>query len=258
MIERELKALFIDRAGDQTHEENVTVAIESSYSLIINKDFRINVVASPEHLEDLATGYLISEGIIHEIADIKSIKLKNDQVLVDLAKKEGDAALWFEIRSSGCVGIKLQYENLGAIVKSDLAIPAKKLCAMQEALLEQSHVWRATGGCHIAGVFTPDGTLLHVAEDVGRHNAVDKVIGMSARAGEDREQLVLATSGRLAGGMVAKVARAGFPIVLSKAAPLDAGIALAQQVGLTLCAFVRGDKMNVYTHPRRVLVGENR
>ncbi len=254
MIEREFTATIYDGARGAVVEKQVSVSIETSYSLIIDQNYKINVVASPEHLEDLATGYLLSEGIIGDVTNIKRITVKKDQIIVELVKAEGDAALWFEVRSSGCVGVKMQYENMGEIVTSDLKIPAKKLCGMLDTLLEHSHVWTATGGCHIAGVFSPEGVLLHTAEDIGRHNALDKVIGMSAKAGEDRQHLVLATSGRLAAGMVAKAARAGFPILLSKAAPLDGGIELAKRVGLTLCAFVRGQKMNIYTHPRRVVL----
>lgn len=255
MIESEYTATIYDGERGTVAKKQVSVSIEQSYSLIINQNYQINVVASPEHLEDLATGYMLSEGIVGNVASIQSIKLKQDKILVDLAKVEGDTALWFEVRSSGCVGVKMQYENLGEIVTSDLTVSAKVLCEMLDSLLEKSYVWTATGGCHIAGIFSPNGKLLHVAEDIGRHNALDKVIGMSARAGEDRGHLILATSGRLAAGMVAKAARAGFPILLSKAAPLDGGIELAKRVGLTLCAFVRGQKMNIYTHPRRVIFG---
>ncbi len=256
MIEREFTATIYDGARGVVAEKQVSVSIETSYSLIINQSHKINVVASPEHLEDLATGYMLSEGIVGDVKSVTSVKVKKDQILVELAKAEGDTALWFEVRSSGCVGVKMQYENLGEIVTSDLKVPAKLLCGMLDTLLAQSHVWTATGGCHIAGIFSPDGKLLHTAEDVGRHNALDKVIGMSAKAGEDRGHLVLATSGRLAAGMVAKAARAGFPILLSKAAPLDGGIELARRVGLTLCAFVRGQKMNIYTRPGRVVTSE--
>ncbi len=256
MIEREFTATIYDGARGAVAEKQVSVSIEASYSLIINQSHKINVVASPEHLEDLATGYMLSEGIVGDVKSVTSVKVKKDQILIELAKGEGDTALWFEVRSSGCVGVKMQYENLGEIVTSDLKVPAKILCGMLDTLLAQSHVWTATGGCHIAGIFSPDGKLLHTAEDVGRHNALDKVIGMSAKAGEDREHLVLATSGRLAAGMVAKAARTGFPILLSKAAPLDGGIELARRVGLTLCAFVRGQKMNIYAHPHRVVISE--
>ncbi len=260
MIQREFTATIIDGERNAIQAKTVTVAIEASYSLLINQNnqqYRINIIASPEYLEDLAMGYLLSEGIVSNVANIKSIQVKKDQILAEVANTDEDARLWFEVRSSGCVGVKLQHDGLGEIVKSKLMVAAKVLCAMQETLVGQSNVWRATGGCHIAGIFSQDGTLLHVAEDVGRHNALDKVIGMSARAGEDRADLVLATSGRLAAGMVAKAARAGFPILLSKAAPLDGGIDLAKRVGITLCAFVRGQKMNIYTHPGRVLTENN-
>ena len=227
--------------------------MEKSFSLIINQNYRINIVASPENLEELAVGYLLSEGIVNDKNNIKQVQLKGEQIHVDLTKMDADTAFWFEIRSSGCVGTRIQYENLRERIKSNLQVSAKVLCEMLATLLEKSSVWAATGGCHIAGVFSANGTLLHFAEDIGRHNALDKVIGMSARFGEDRNQLILATSGRLAAGMVAKAARAGFPIFLSRAAPFDAGIELAKRVGLTICAFVRGHEMNIYTHSHRVI-----
>src|SRR4030043_286922 len=132
MIERQFIATKIDVDSQEARENQVSVAIEASYALLIDNRYRINVIASPEYLEELATGYLLSEGIISNIADIRSINVKNDQILVALTRKEGDTDLWFEVRSSGCVGIKMQYENLGEIVTSNLSVSASVLCAMLE------------------------------------------------------------------------------------------------------------------------------
>lgn len=254
IMERNFDATIIDTEESVVKERAELVAVEASLALIINRRHRINIVASPTALEDLAVGYLISEGIVQGASEIQAVEVRKDQILVTLAEGAADADLWFEVRSSGCVGVKLQNEDIGVTVNSDLIVRAVTLCSMQEALQKESHVWRETGGCHVAGIFTPDSTLVFTAEDVGRHNALDKVIGRAVRSGMDPSQHIIATSGRLAGGMVAKVARAGFPILLSKAAPLDAGIELARRAGVTLCGFVRGQKLNIYAHPQRIII----
>jgi FdhD protein len=251
-IKRELQVTVIN--GEQVESRVESVAVEASIALIINHQHRIDLIVSPNDLEDLAVGYLISEGIVSDAGQIQSVEVQGDQILVEIAKEASDVELWFEVRSSGCVGVKMQYEDLDITITSPLVVPAPTLFAMEEIVQGWSSVWRATGGCHIASVFAPDGTLLYAAEDVGRHNAMDKVIGKVFRSCTDPSQVVAITSGRLAAGLVAKAARAGFPILLSKAAALDAGVALAEQVGMTLCGFVRGQKMNVYAHPQRVLL----
>ena len=253
-MQRDFETTSIDVARGEVTVTQEPVAVEATIALIINHQHRINLVASPSNLEDLAVGYLLSEGIISRTDQVTSIELREDQVLVDLEGGAGDADLWFEVRSSGCVGVKMQYEDLDIVIDSPLTVPAANLCAMQEQFREGFDVWSATGGTHVAGAFTPEGTLLYAAEDVGRHNAFDKMIGMVVRSGADPRNLIGATTGRLAAGLVAKAVRAGFPILISKAAPLDAGITLARRVGLTLCGFVRGMKINVYSHPHRILV----
>jgi FdhD protein len=107
---------------------------------------------------------------------------------------------------------------------------------------------------HAAAIFKSDGTLMAFAEDVGRHNAVDKVIGIGALGGVDFGECFLALSGRLTGDIVSKAARVNLPVVASLAAAIDSGINLARTVDLTLIGFVRGKRMNVYTLPERISI----
>jgi formate dehydrogenase accessory protein FdhD len=106
---------------------------------------------------------------------------------------------------------------------------------------------------HAAAIYKADGSLVALAEDVGRHNAVDKVIGIAALNQTDFSECFLASSGRLSGDIVFKAAKVGLPIVASLAAALDSGIAMAEAAHLTLAGFVRGKRMNIYTFEERIL-----
>ena len=109
--------------------------------------------------------------------------------------------------------------------------------------------FRQTGGLHVAAIYKGDGTLVSLAEDVGRHNAVDKVIGMAALSKVDFSECFVALSGRISGDVAFKAAKVGLPIVASLSAALSSGIATAQESNVTLAGFVRGKRLNIYTSP---------
>ena len=125
------------------------------------------------------------------------------------------------------------------------------LAALPDALEQPGH--RRTGGLHATGLFEPDGTALHSREDVGRHNAMDKVVGRALLDGRlPLGERILCVSGRLSFELVQKAAVAGAPILVGVGAPSSLAIALADDRGITLCGFARGGRVNVYTHPQRV------
>jgi FdhD protein len=138
-------------------------------------------------------------------------------------------------------------------VVSDLRIDAAVVAALPDRLREAQPAFDATGGIHATGLFDASGSLLCLREDVGRHNAMDKVIGWAF--GEGRLPLadaVLCVSGRLSFELVQKAAVAGCPILVAVGAPSSLAVELARDRGVTLCGFVRGGRMNVYTEPWRV------
>ena len=114
--------------------------------------------------------------------------------------------------------------------------------------------FRQTGGLHVAAIYKMDGSLVSLAEDVGRHNAVDKVIGMTALRKVDFGGCFVALSGRISGDVAFKAAKVGLSIVASLSAALSSGIATAEESNVTLAGFVRGKRLNVYTVPERIII----
>jgi FdhD protein len=118
----------------------------------------------------------------------------------------------------------------------------------------ETQLFRKTGGCHGAAIFNLNGKLLGVKEDIGRHNAIDKVIGELLLKDIDFERTFLATTGRLTGDSVLKAIRANIPLVASLSAAIESGISFAFAYGQTLIGFVRGSKMNIYTRSDRIIM----
>jgi FdhD protein len=138
-------------------------------------------------------------------------------------------------------------------MSTHLNVKAATISESVRRLNTLAKTFRETGGVHVAALYSKDGELQTLSEDVGRHNAVDKVIGAGALARLDFQKCFLASSGRLTGDIVLKAARMMIPIVASLAAAVDSGIDVAQQTGISLVGFVRGKRMNIYAGLERIV-----
>jgi len=225
---------------------------------------------TPGHEAELAVGFLCSEGLIDEADGIEMITIgepseraqPDDEVTVHLARPF-DAARVAErhfVATASC-GI-CGKASLDAVEIRCRPIPdgprvtPKVLLGLPATLREAQAVFEATGGLHAAGLFDGGGTLLALREDVGRHNALDKLIGSQLLEGRlplhDRIVLV---SGRASFELVQKAAVAGIPIMAAVSAPSDLAVEAAARLGVTLIGFLRGEGFNVYARPDRVAVG---
>ena len=159
------------------------------------------------------------------------------------------------IVTSACgSGLPYLYERKPTEIKSKLTVKAEVLFNSVNQLNFKAKLFRQTGGVHAAAICKANGSLVALAEDVGRHNAVDKVIGMAALKETDFGNCFLALSGRLSGDVVFKASKVGLPIVGSLAAALSSGLEIAEQANLTLAGFVRGKRMNIYIAPERIVM----
>lgn len=216
---------------------------------------------------ELAAGFLFGEGLVAGADDIARIRYCTDApqqyntVSVHLAPGTGfDPALLarnFYVTSScgvcGKASIEAAMGTACGRIESGMTIDAALLVSLPAKLREAQRVFARTGGLHGAAQFTAEGTLVRVREDVGRHNALDKLVGAALLAGElPLAESIVLVSGRLSFELVQKAARAGVPVLAGVSAPSSLAVALAEQVGMTLAGFVRDPGFNVYTGGGRI------
>ena len=222
---------------------------------------------------DLAAGFLFGEGLLSPAVDLRQIRMCDENVAdVTLEVAPGDVARATDARraqrnfltTSACgVCGKESIESIRVRSRYDITadpvrVSAEVLASLPDRLREAQRVFASTGGLHAAGLFSADGTLLVLREDVGRHNAVDKVIGWALREGRlPLAGHILLVSGRASFELVQKASVAGIPVLAAVSAPSSLAACLAADAGMTLVGFLRGSSMNAYTGIHRLWpVGE--
>jgi FdhD protein len=233
------------------------VAVEEPLEIRIAGKPVAVTMRTPGHDEELALGFALSEGLRPAGArvpdDLAANAVELDAPGIDPERLQRS---FYTSSSCGVCG-KGALEAVAVEaprVTSDLRIGAATVTALPDRLRDAQAGFAATGGLHATGLFDEEGSLLCLREDVGRHNAMDKVIGWAF--GEDRlplERAILCVSGRLSFELVQKAAVAGCPLLVAVGAPSSLAVELAQDRGVTLCGFVRDGRMNVYSEPWRIV-----
>jgi FdhD protein len=238
---------IMDYKGNQ-RADCEDVAVEDSITLFVNDTRIATLIASPEMLRELCVGYLITEGVVSSFEEIQDVNINETKREAYVTISSFDhVELWHEVRSAG-IGIKWWTNEdvaVSSVATFEKAVLKKSLASLDTQVQRQTH------GVHVAVLFDIRGELLAQAVDVGRHNAVDKVVG--TYAGNDFSQTFLLSSGRQPAGMVLKAARAGIPLVISKAAPISTGIEAALQAGVTLICFANERQFATYSHAERLV-----
>jgi FdhD protein len=237
--------------------ERDRVAVEEPLEIRIGGTPVAVTMRTPGHDEELALGFCLSEGLRPESARVPDDLAANT---IDVDAGGFDAARlqrsFYTSSSCGVCG-KGALEAVAVEaprVDSQLRVPVGIIASLPDRLREEQATFAATGGLHATGLFAADGTLLCSREDVGRHNAFDKVVGRAFLDGLlPLAEHVLCVSGRLSFELVQKAAVAGCPILVAVGAPSSLAVELAGDRGVTLCGFVRGGSVNVYTEPWRIL-----
>ncbi|MEU8973220.1 formate dehydrogenase accessory sulfurtransferase FdhD [Streptomyces monashensis] len=221
---------------------------------------------------DLAAGFLAGEGVVHAAGDVTGIRYcagatadgGNTYNVVDVALAPGVALPaaslernFYTTSSCGLCGKAsldaVRMVRRWSVAEDPLSVGPELLAALPERLRAAQRVFDSTGGLHAAGLFTADGELLCLREDVGRHNAVDKVVGHALRSGLlPLRETVLMVSGRASFELVQKAVLAGIPLLAAVSAPSSLAVDLAAESGLTLVGFLRGTSMNVYAGAERL------
>ncbi|MGE5273613.1 MAG: formate dehydrogenase accessory sulfurtransferase FdhD [Verrucomicrobiota bacterium] len=240
-------------------EEPDLLAVEEPLEIRIGGHPVAVTMRTPGHDEELALGFCLSEGLRPAAAHAAE-DLAANTVEVDAPDFDPDRLRRSFYTSSSC-GVcgkgALEAVSVEAVrVDSQLAVPLALVESLPRRLKEKQAAFAASGGLHATGLFTADGELVCLREDVGRHNALDKVVGWAFT--QDRLPLVenvLCVSGRLSFELVQKAAVAGCPVMVAVGAPSSLAVELAADRGITLCGFVRDGRANVYTERWRIVPG---
>jgi FdhD protein len=263
---QDVSLLSLDEVEAKTIDDEVVV--EEPLEIRVNGVSLGITMRTPGDDFDLARGFLWTEGLVQTPEEIGTIAYCPDEerpdlmnvVNVQLTDRNRQIAqirnTWMNSSCGICGKTTVEAIRKGTRpVRSTLAVDRGALNEMPERLRAQQQLFSRTGGIHAAGLFDFRAALLAIREDIGRHNAVDKVLGAAWDKGIPTNEAILMVSGRLGFEILQKAVAAGIPIVASVSAPSSLAISLAAELGVTAIGFVRGSSMNIYTHPYRVTYG---
>ena len=220
-------AIRVNNSGISQIDDDVS--IEDSFRIYLNGEFIEELTASPGQLEELGAGHVMCEGLACRVS---AVRVSGNSI---------------HIYAEPCGKMKKPPPRYVKIKKEDV---------FDVMNATNSEIWKKTGGVHCSVLFS-DGKLVADSKDVGRHNTVDKVVGLAVLNNIDVSCCILGCTGRQPAAMVSKAANARMPIVISKSASTDKGIHMADQAGVTLVCFAREKRFTVYTHPDRILICED-
>lgn len=232
-----LKLAVVKVKGEQSDIVDESIITEYPLKLDVNdKEFN-TFYCTPKDLKELAVGYLMSRGVLGAKQDILSIEIieKKNSAKIQIAEQMTHP----------------QKEPL----ENPMAIKIQTIYQIMGKNVKPTELFTETGGFHSVAIYDGDQEVITIM-DVARHNAVDKVIGHCVLNDIDCRDKILVVSGRISSDMISKAEKGNIPVVLSKSAPTSLSISRADEAGITLVGFVRGEQMNVYTHPNRIDLGE--
>jgi FdhD protein len=249
---------FIQVTSDRWEANDGAVIEEKAVSLTVNGEIWLTFMCTPIDLEAMAVGFLYNEDYIQSYLEIADIRLcpGNENIDVWLNKNIPRPKQWR--RTSGCTGGMTSVNDLGGkksqtrlLTNGGMLTPAQVESLISQ-LLETQTLYRQSGGVHTSAL--SDGKrLVYIAEDVGRHNTLDKLAGMLLLKDQTMPHKVLLTTGRISSEMLQKAARLGASFVISRTAATSLSIQFAEQWGITLIGYARRDRFQVYTHAERIL-----
>lgn len=245
------KIVKITESHNNTVED--AVADERRLRVLINGKDAFKMYCSPIMVRELVAGFLTTEGIVNGGWCAERMSIQYDEDIVVDVPVEGEVNLEGGARTSGCVGgVTFERPLTGGVATDNLRIEKNKLEDLFRQFQTKSELYNMTGCIHSAAV-SDGGHIIVCAEDIGRHNAVDKAIGYCVLEHISLQDKIILVSGRLSSEMATKCARWGIPIVVSRAAPTALAINIADKQGITMVGFMRGKRLNIYTHQERIV-----
>jgi FdhD protein len=229
--------------------------VETPVSLTVNGEVWLTFMCTPIHLEEMSIGFLYNEGIIESMEEVEDVRVceHGDNVDVWLNRSVEQPHSWR--RTSGCTG---GVTAVDALARVDVSfngdgprVAPEAIGHLVEMLFESQELYRETGGVHTSALCDGEKIVL-VAEDIGRHNTLDKIAGLCLRKDVWPKTRILITTGRISSEMLQKAARLQAPILISRTSPSSLSIEMAERYGITLIGYARRDRFNVYSNRQRI------
>lgn len=251
---------YLTIAGETTLGVDGAIVEEAQVCISVNGEELATFMASPNELDKMAVGFLANEGIIESPADIRQLHISKGGTCADVWLHDTS----FEkprkfIITAGCGG-GVTFDDLSQAhepLHSTLTATPQQLAHLMREMHLGAKLYQEARGIHTAVLATPQEILLQV-EDIGRHNCLDKLRGAALLGEVETADRVLLSSGRISSEMINKARRLGTPIVCSRTSPTSLSVQLAEAWNMTIVAYLRQDRMRVYTHPERVMEVERR
>ena len=233
--------------------------IEAPVTIYLNGKELVTLLCTPEKIDRLALGFLRSEGLLATIDDLSSIRVREEEGLVEVElKNRSDVAEKLYGKrtvTSGCGKGTVFFNVLDSLRSKPLTgkmqVSAGTIHSLMNDLQQKADLFRTTGGVHSAALADSE-KIIFFYEDIGRHNAIDKIIGECLLGSVSTDDKIIVSSGRLSSEVLLKAAKLKIQLLVSRAAPTSLSIELAETLNITLVGFVRGQRMNIYSHAWRV------
>jgi FdhD protein len=229
----------------------LSVPSETEITIYVNQKEFVSILCTPRKLNSLVLGFLFTEGIIAGLGDVQMMRVCDEEFEVDVRLTRSAVELPTRRRlTSGCGGGST-FTMEGKKVESDFVTTPTEVLSLLKQLHEQMELYPVSGGVHTSALADRK-ELLVVAEDIGRHNTIDKIKGESLLRGITTTDCVVLTTGRVSSEMLLKAAKIGAPVVVSRHSPTSGAVALARDFGIALVGHARGNSLTVYSHPERL------
>lgn len=256
MKRSKLPVMYIQYAAKDFSPVSTDMIVETPVSLTVNGDNWLTFMCTPVDLEALAVGFLFNEGMIVSMDEIASVRLcaAGDNVDIWLNHSVDKPEKWRH--TSGCTGGVTALEENAPIqpISNGGLLSPEQVGVLVNLLFESQQLYRQSGGVHTSGLSDGE-TILTVAEDIGRHNTLDKLSGRCLMDGITASRKIILTTGRISSEMLQKSARMGASILISRTSPSSLSIDLARRLGVTVIGYARRNRFNLYTHPERIYPG---
>ena len=252
-----IEIIHYSRGDRQVKEDQVIV--EFPVTIYLNGEEFITLLCSPKNLDYLAVGFLISEGFIQKKEDLKSLDYDEEKGQMHVGLKQMSALkqklYGKRTVTTGCGKGTIFYHVLDSMGTKKIEVESqfspKGILQRSKELNQLSGLFKETGGVHFCGLCTENAVIIF-HEDIGRHNAVDKIVGEAFMNDVSLEDKMLITSGRITSEMLIKAGKINIPVVISRSAPTKLSVELAKDLNITLIGFARGERLNIYHGEERI------